>query len=58
MPSEEVSYIEVKKDFLSYVFDLRKITINNKNVYTVDFDIIEFKQFISTEFGSNVFLGR
>ncbi len=58
LPSEEVSYIEVKKDFLCYVFDLRKITINNKNLYTVDFDIIEFKQFISTEFGSNVFLGR
>ncbi|MBL7690845.1 MAG: hypothetical protein JNM41_04570 [Flavipsychrobacter sp.] len=47
--TDEISSIEVEKNYLCYILDLRKVTINDKSLYTTEFDIAEFRQFIEGE---------
>ena len=48
VPAAEVSSIRVSKDYLCYILDFRKVTINGKSVYTADFDMEEFRKFMSS----------
>jgi len=56
--TDAISSIEVEKNYLCYIFDLRKVSINDQSVYTIDFNISEFRQFISSEFESETMFGK